>query len=360
MVLEPEHLTQINNLLAKQLGITSSDPCYCGSTKKYLDCCDLQPNFWMSESYFQTLIGFAKHNNFAVKSIPSTFFNNFNHRFLKKFNICANPNCQNGAIGSHIFGESLVRKHFNSEKCQWFLIEDDGIKRLNQAGISNDIKYPIFCGKCDNSLFKSIDVPEHNLSDQNNIHLHLFRCMSFQYQYTRANLALAHQLAFGSVKIMFARQSHTGNFKKNEQINIDHLIMSFVGYKYHTRMIDRLSEICIGNKTSNNLKIYTRVLTVKNPVFAQGILNPKYDLLGDSIKFVKDAGIMYVVLPKDSNSVSITIATIDDEYGTYITQLDSLNSYELKKLVNGFISPKNTQYNLLLSMEYKAHQKSLR
>lgn len=360
MELELEHLMQINNLLVKKVGMQAQDPCFCGSVAIHKNCCAQNQNFWINDVYFEKLIGFAKHNNFFVKSIPSTFLKDFNNKFLNRFNICANPKCNNSAIGSHIFGESLVRKYFNNGKCQWYLINDDGIKTLCSVGISNDIKYPIFCNNCDNAIFRNIDKPDHGVTDTSNQLLHLFRCMSFQYQFTRTNLALAHQLAFGSVKIIFARQNHTGNFKKNEKINIDHLIMSFVGYKYHFQKLKELSEICIDNKTSNKLRLFTRVIDVKNPVFAQGVLNPRYDLNGKKIEFINDAGIIYVVLPNGSGNVCITVATLDDEYHEYIKQLDLINDYDLKKLVNGYIQPKNTQYNLLLSMEHMSHQKALR
>ncbi|MCU0678225.1 MAG: hypothetical protein MUF19_01400 [Candidatus Pacebacteria bacterium] len=359
MELELGHLEQINNILIRKLSVTPNDPCYCGSSKIHAECCAIQPNFWISKTYFEKVIGFAKHNNFFVKSIPSTFLNDFNTKFYNKFSVCANPECNNPSIGSHIFGESLIRKHFNGNKCKWYLIDDNKTKVLCEAGISNDIKYPIFCEDCDNDLFKVIDAPGHSISDNKNITLHLLRCMSFQFQFTRTNLAMAHQLAFGSTIIALARQNHTG-IKKDEQINIDHLILSFVNYKYHSRITKRLLDICINHKTTDKVVLYTRVISVKEQVFAQGILNPKQDLIGNNINFVNDASIMYVVLPKDITSVSITIATLDNEYHEYIEQLNSLNEYDFKKLINSYISPKHTQYNLLLSPDHKAHQKVLR
>jgi len=360
MKLTAEHLLQINNILIRKLGVESKDLCFCGSVEIHENCCAHKANFWISDAYFEKLVGYAKHNNFFVSTIPSVFLNDFNKKYQKQFNRCANPECLKPSIGSHVFGESLVRKHFDSDKCQWYMINDSRIKTLCSAGVRNDIKYPIFCGSCDNTLFKDIDLPEHSVTDNKNIFLHLFRCMSFQYQFTRENLALAHQLAFGSVKIAFERQKHTKNFRKNEQININHLVMSYVGYKYHYEKINQLWKIYkTDTKSATNLRLHNRVIGVKEPIFAQGVLNPKVDLKGEKINFVNPAGIIYVVLPMNNNFASITIATLDDEYYDYIEQLNSTNDYVFKKLTNGFIAQKNSQYNLLLSPTHKLHQKAL-
>jgi hypothetical protein len=361
MKLEQEHLHKINSILARKINAEESNPCFCGSGKLFTDCCRKQPNFWVDDTYLDKVIAYAKYNAFSGGKIPTVFLNDFYTKFFKRFGVCANPQCNNKAIGSHVFGESLIRKYFGRGKCQWYVVDDHNNKNLVSAGVSSDLKYPIFCQTCDNKLFKEIDKPDHDVTDVKNILKHIVRCMAFQYQFTRTSLSLAHQLTYGSIKIIFARQEYTGVFKKNEQINLDYVIRAYIYFKFHNEKMDQLwSMYEADNLDQNLLKIHSRFLSAKEVIFAQGIKSPIINLDGSRREPPDPSGVFFMVMPKDEQNVYVTFATLDENYYDYIDQLQYANDYKVKSVVNQMTQYKDTPYGLLLSNAHQNHQKALR
>lgn len=348
--MEKEDVQKINNILISKLKIKDNDPCFCGSGLIFSDCCKKETRFWLSQKFVDKIIRYAKANNFKIDNIPMSFLKEYEIEFLKIFNKCSNPACNNKCIGSHIFGRSLIRKYFEDTFCQWFEINDNGIKQLIKIGISNDIKYPIFCSICDNNIFKSIDNIDHDLLDTDNQLLHLVRIISFQYQYTRTQLALSHQLVFSIVPISSARRSFKNEQTKNETINLTWFHKNFIRYKHQKELLDFLWEI-LNNKTK--YKIYSRVISSDNIIFSNGIINPQYDLSNKKMTFTKQASILYLTLPISKNEIIIISYSYNNEYDDYIKQLYLSNDYKFKKTINSFLSYLNTPYSIMLDSNFK-------
>ena len=354
-----EDIEKINKIfLIKNTKIVDEDPCFCGSGLLFLDCCKKEAKFWISDKFLNKVIGYAKANAFNVSSIPTSFLNEYNKEFQKKFDICANPDCHNKCIGSHIFGKSLVKKNFTDTKCKGFEIDDNGKKQLVQIGTNNDMKYPIFCSSCDNKVFKEIDEIDHDLLDKDNQFLHFLRSMSFQYQFLRSQLAFSHQLVFAYPAIASARSLYRNDQRKEEKIDLTWFIENFIRYKYQRKLLRSLWDIYNGN-TEKKFSLHVRAITTDNMLFANGIINPQFDLQNKKVIFEKEASILYIALPLSKEKLFIMTFTQDKEYIQYLDQLYGSNDYKFKKIINSYLAPLNTSYSIFLHSNYEINSQAL-
>ncbi len=357
--MKKEDIEKINSIfLTKHTKIIDEDPCFCGSGLLFLDCCKKEAKFWISDKFLNKVIGYAKANAFNVSNIPTSFMYEYNEEFQKKFDVCANLDCGNKCIGSHIFGRSLVKKHFSNTKCKGFEIDNNGKKQLVEIGTNNDMKYPIFCSNCDDRIFKEIDKNDHDLLNKDNQFLHFLRSMSFQYQFLRSQLAFSHQLVFAYPAIASARSIYNNDQKKEEKIDLTWFVENFIRYKYQRKLLRSLWNIYNGS-TEKNFFVHTRAVITENILFANGIINPQLDLQNKKIIFKKHASILYVILPLSDKQLLVMTFTQDEEYIQYLEQLYKSNDYKFKKTINTYLSPLNTLYSIFLHSNYKASPQTL-
>ncbi len=362
MELTNDDLEKINNLLVKQTNIHSEELCFCGSGKNYRVCCAQKPNYWLPDEYLSKLIGFAKNKNFYISgAMPTTFLSQLESFFGDKFNICATPGCLNKCIYSHIFGKALLEKYFDSDMCKWYAINDNGTKELLPAGIKKEIGYKIFCSTCDNDIFKPIDDTDHDPSNLKNQLLHIFRVLAYQHQFNRAHLAFAHQIIFAKPSIETARKEHTG-ITKTVDITIHLKVFkdAYTRYKFTSNELEKLWEFISEKPDSASFSVISRVIQSKEPLFAQGIENPQYDLSGKKIEFLEHAAIVYVVFPLDGKRVQVIFASRNHEYINLITQLKTVNEYSLKKFISPMLEKKNSPRSVFVGVNKKSYQKILR
>jgi len=363
MDLTNEDKEKVNGLLIKQTGIKVGDLCFCGSGKNYETCCDRKPSYWLTDEYLNKLISFSKNKNFHISNaFPTTFLSQLELVFSEQFDICAIPGCLNKCIHSHIFGKALLEKYFDSNVCKWYAINDYGIKELVPVGIKKEIGYKIFCSSCDNDIFKPIDDTSHDISNLNNQLLHIFRVLAYQHQFNRAHLAFAHQIIFAKPAIETAREKHTGVKPLSVDIS-NHLKVftdSFIRYKLTHYELNKLWGF-INNKNDHaSFTVASRIIRSKEVFFAQGIENPKYDLLGNKIEFTEYASIIYVVFPVNKNHVQIITTSCHVDYSSLIVQFKYVNDYSIKKFINLLLEKKNSPRNVLVGINKKQYQKILR
>ncbi len=288
-----------------------------------------------------------------------TFISKMESDFQNKFSFCAAPGCTKETIRSHIFGEALLKKYFNSNKCGWYIIDDEGSKKLSLAGINNEIGYHVFCKECDNNLFRPIDDVHHNINNQNNVLLHFFRVAAYQYQFSRLHLAMAQQIIYATPSITKLRIRHTGVDSKDNIISLDHFIHGYIRYVFKHDLLMKIWAI-IKNGNHDSLITISRVVKTKDIFFAQGILNPKTDLLKQKIIFEDHAAIIYYILPHNSDHIQVNISTHNSEYCDLLKQLKDVNDYKFKKYIGNFLEKRDTPRNSFVSPETKSFQKILR
>jgi hypothetical protein len=360
MKLSLDHLQKINGILVKNTGVVNESLCFCGSGAKYGICCVKKVNFWLTDEYIKTLINFAKSRNFNVDNIPITFLSKIELAFQNQFNICATPGCTKKAINSHVFGKALIEKHFNSKKCQWYAIRDNGKKELIPAGINEEIGYKIFCHDCDNNIFKQIDDVNHNIEDPINQLTHIFRAVAYQHQFNRVHLALAHQVVYVTPIVTEAKNNHTDVQVKNRDIDLTHFQESYIRYQFTYGELQKLMGILKSKEDLESIPILNKIVSSRDPFFAQGIEDPKRDLSNKRIVFSSPAAISYVVLAYDSEHIQVIISTLNKEYSGLLGQLNSANEYRFKKFVSTLIEKKNTLRSVLVGINKKSSQRILR
>jgi len=353
--------TLISSVVSKRCPLTLESPCICGSEKTRADCCLQSPNYWISEKYLNRILGFAKKHHFNVTNgIPNSFIKEFESSFQRKFDVCAIPECKGKCINSHVFGKSVLKKYFQDNFCQWFVIDDDNKKVWSKVGIQSELGFSIFCKDCDNNFFKYIDNPGHDLANIKNQFLHTFRSLAYQYQYNRTALAMAHQIAIASISMTFERNEFLSRSVQSEEIVITHLVESYVRYTLTKSDMIKLYQIYLSGKfDSLGSNSVIRKIKAKDMFFAQGIENPKVDLFGKEILIDKDSAFVYTILTDETGFMSLIAFTLYDEYKPIIQQISNASEYKCKKFFEEIIAKKNTPRGLLVNLDFKQHRRIL-
>ena len=362
--LTSKELLEINKWLIKSAELSDNARCFCGAGTNFSDCCKNKPNFWISDSYVKSLIGFIKSQNWNVTTDKIISFlvgrNGFENYYLKSYDLCARPDCVNSTTrNSHVYGKKHIEKHLKDTNCKINNPYKTNYDYFSSVGIKKEITFRIFCENCDHDIFASIDNPNHDIRSGKNILLHLLRTQAYQYQYTRRDLALSHQFVLG-IKGIIETERYKSIGQRDTVLSGDWFIANNIRYQYQSELRNKLWGL-YQNKTSS-LKIpqvYTREVKTKQVLFASGIVNPSHDLSKNIILFNKEASIFYYIIPNDNLGVSVTIASFDEEYKDMIDQLANVNDYVFKKYFNHLITMSSMPLSIILPDSFKVTNKIL-
>jgi hypothetical protein len=362
-----KQLKKIDSLIAGKISkrclLSEDDLCFCGSTKNRAICCLQSTNYWLTKKSLDRIIGFAKYRNFNVSknTLPKTFLKELETDFQNKYSVCAMPNCDKPCIKSHVFGKALVKKYFNSDYCKWSVINDNGVKKWTQAGIDSEIGYQIFCSECDDNLFRDIDDVNHDLNNTQNQLLHILRTLAYQYQFNRTQLGLAHQIAFATIPMFLERNNHLSTETKEKTIDVSHLTRCYVRYCLTESYLKEMNRILKAEEFDNgSYWLISRKIKTRDSFFAQGIENPKIDVLGNKVVLKKDCGFIYCILPSNDNEVQLIAISFCDEYKVLLKQLNSSSEYKCRRFISKLIEKKNSPRGVLVKVDTKEHQKIFR
>jgi len=353
----------IANRVSKRCELKHDSPCFCGSTKTRGECCLIETNYWLSKKFLNEIIGFAKHHNFNVSKgiMPNKFIKNLESSFQKKFNICAIPGCNRPCINSHVFGKALLHDHFQNSFCNWVVIDDRGVKKWSQVGIDSEIGYKIFCAECDNSFFQDIDNLKQEINNKKNQLLHIFRSLAYQHQFNRTAMAIAHQIAIAYIPVSFERNKFLNTKVTHEQIDITHLVECYIRYALTKIDLFKVYKILQSDRFDRIEKhLISRKIFTKKGFFAQGIENPKIDVLGNNVELKRDSAIIYNITPIDDKSLSLIVFSLYDEYNPLLNQIQDCNEYKCKKYFSNLIEKKNSPRGVLVNKNMKENEKILR
>lgn len=350
-----KELMDINNILINKTSISDSSPCYCGNNKKFSNCCKIKSNHWSANTNFNNkVVDFLKSKNWNHITKQEILFllPEFQKYYLESLYMCSRPGCTNKpTINSHVYGKKHIEKYLLTSQCKIHNSYSNSINYFDKTNTGKPITYRIFCKKCE-QLFKDIDNQDHDIINEYNCFLHFLRTQSYQYQITRFDLAFAHQFILSTKAIIeIERQKTIG--KTDITIDCDWFLKNNIRYQHQTILRDKFWNILENNIEKNKIPyIYTRCFPVKKVLFASGIYNPSHDLNGVKIIFKENASFFYFVIPKNTRSICMAIASFDKEYQEMIKQVANLNDYDFKKYINHLISFCSLPLNLILQDSY--------
>jgi len=349
-----KELSDINYVLVEHTKLDDTSPCFCGTRKLFSDCCKTKPNFWISNTYVESLTKFAKSQNWNVTKDKMVSFlvgkNGFEGNYLATHDVCARPDCDNKiTCNSHVYGKRHIEKYLEDLKCKihnpYVLSED----YFSKVGTKREITFRIFCSSCDSSIFSNIDDPDHDIFNDKNIFLHLLRTQSYQYQYVRQDLALSHQLFL----MKFILEEERYKSVERRETDLSRELNSFLicnrRYQIQSELRDKLWSLYKDNEESPKIPfVHSRTLNCDSVFFASGILNPSHDLKKQEIVFQKDSVLFYYVVPSGENNISVTIASFDYEYEVMVEQFASLKDYNFKTYMNHLFSMCSLPLSIIL------------
>ncbi len=175
--LSSKELADINAILVRKTEVSKDSSCFCVSGKKFSSCCRSSPNFWLTDKFKDTLLGFIKSKNWVVDEESVSFiFPTFEKLYLDRLDLCARPNCgSKTTINSHVYGKKHIQGYLNGIKCRIHNPYSTSRNFFNETHTGRELTYRIFCKKCDSELFRNIDNPRQNTKNENNQFLHLLR-----------------------------------------------------------------------------------------------------------------------------------------------------------------------------------------
>jgi hypothetical protein len=157
MMKRRSELISVVGALAKTLKVQRNSLCFCGSGRKFKQCCGSFNND--KPIFLDNALDIA--NNYAISQgrkitgIPSGIWNRFETASLNRF-LCLYPGCTNKPVNCHLIPENLLRSSFGGHCKEYRVVGAQ--PQFGKVGITNAGCLPVFCSGHDDSLFKEIDA----------------------------------------------------------------------------------------------------------------------------------------------------------------------------------------------------------
>lgn len=106
--------------------------------------------------------------------------------------------------------------------------------------------------------------------------------------------------------------------------------------------------------------LLSRKIFTKKGFFAQGIENPKTDVLGNHIEIKQDSAIIYNIMPIDAKSINLIVFTLCCEYLPLLKQIQDCNEYKCKKYLSYLLESKNSPRGVVVDINVRENEKIFR
>jgi hypothetical protein len=278
-------LTSVIGALAKTLKVQRNSLCFCGSARKFKQCCGSFNND--KPIFLDTALDIA--NNYAiaqgrkVTGIPSGIWNKFETASLNRF-LCLYLGCTNKPVNCHLIPENILRRNFGGHCKEYRLVGKQ--PQFGKVGISNAGCLPVFCSHHDDSLFKQIDALTIDHISKEQEFLIGLKSIAFSLRKTQYLIGIDSQV---EIFLPFILSDVNKNKPpRHTVISIDHLQEQYVRF---TVAYD-LYEECISAQKAGQCDFFSstyRDIPYNGLVFASTPTTIPYDLKGQKINNSTDA-----------------------------------------------------------------------
>jgi SEC-C motif len=275
-------LTSVIAALAKTLKVQRNSLCFCGSARKFKQCCGSCNND--KPIFLGNALDIA--NNYAISQgrevtgIPTGIWNRFETASLNRF-LCLYPGCTNKPVNCHLIPENILRSSFGGHCKEFRLVGKQ--PEFGKVGITNAGCLPVFCSHHDDSLFRRIDsLTMDHISKEQEFLIGL-KAIAFSLRKIQYLIGIDSQIEIFRPFIL-----KDVNNNRHMVISIDHLHEQYIRFiaQYN------LFEECISAHKAIQLDFFSsayRDIPYNGLVFASTLTTIPYDLKGQKINKTGDA-----------------------------------------------------------------------
>ena len=328
------HDKQIFKTIVSAMKIKSYDLCFCGSGKKYKNCCDKKngESIVFTKKAFENVLKYKKSQGNKIQKIPQGLFKQFSESSLNRFR-CLYPNCTNLTISCHLIPENILRTNFD-DHCLESKPQDESNKSVftktgtGQAGTS-----PVFCTKHDNDLFQQIDELNINFKDQEHLFLLAFKSIAFSLRNVQYLMGIDSQVEVFRPILFLDNQKDISKGSHVELQISKHTSEQYLRMKI-TNDVFKESVKILEKKKYQEFSYFYRSFDYSGKIFFSSFINPLFDLNGKRINDSKTPINMTINIFTKDNKIHILLACPSKSKKLYNNLLKQLKEVDPKGLIN--------------------------
>lgn len=272
------YIKQVVPILAKKMNIKEDSFCFCGSGKKYSDCCLQKSDDELScyENIFDNAVKYRYSQGGTITGIPLGIFQQFEKKSSERLT-CLYPDCHDKPISCHLIPKNILKACFGNH-CKEFKLQDDILgEQLIKIGINDAGALSVFCPKHDNSLFSEIDTLKINFSCKKQLFLLAFKAISFSLRKTQCLLGIDSQVELFRPKLILENPNSTIQKGTNVEIDISRLHEQYLRFNTAYSVFIKAEE-AFRRQNWDFFSYFHSSIDYPNSIFFAGFINLSHDL----------------------------------------------------------------------------------
>jgi len=328
-------------LMASKMNVGDNSLCFCGSGKKYRECCNNKSgeDLFFSEEIFEKALRYKNSQGGRIEGIPKLLWNQYRDSSQKKLP-CLYPSCSEKTVSCHSTPENILRSCFGGH-CLEYLPQDClAESHFERIGVNKAGTLPVFCSNHDSSLFKKIDPMEIDCSDKEQLFMLAFKAIVFSLRNSQYLLGVDNQIQYFNIIKAVSQNINNAN---GEQvvIELDFLQKKYRGFVVLSYFFEKLISV-LSIRDWDFFSHFYRSIDYSGNIFFTGFCNPSHDL--ENVRVNKKGipiGMTCNVFTKDSR-LHVYLACPDGEskeaYLPFFEQMENISDSTFVDVINNILT----------------------
>lgn len=277
------HAKQIFKAIVSAMKIKSYNLCFCGSGKKYKNCCDRKDgrSIIFTKNAFEKVLKYKEAQKGEIQQIPQGLFKIFSEASLNRF-CCLYPNCNKQTISCHSIPKNILMTNFGSHCLESKPQDGQNRSVFVKTGIGQAGTLPVFCTKHDNDIFQEIDKLDIDFENEEHLFLLAFKTIAFSLRNVQYLMGIDSQVEIFRPILFLENQK---NIKKESRVKLQipkHTSEQYLRLKITTDVFKEAVKI-LEKKEYQKFLYFYRSFEYSGRIFFSSFINPLYDLEGKRI-----------------------------------------------------------------------------
>lgn len=348
-------ITDVANIISRKLGSIYHNPCFCGSGKNHIKCCQKKIGadlFKLSQNDLDKIVKYKDSlPNKQIELLPAGLFEPLLNSIINKLP-CLIPKCSDAPINSHLYPANKLIKVFGAH-CYEKSYENKWIKKgcQNQAGTKR-----VFCANCDNNYFVSIDNLNFINFTEKELFLLTFKSLAFTLRKIQIMLGVDTQVELLRPFLMTQKINPYVNKKTEYQINLNKLQNQYIGYCITYKIYKSAYKAYLREDWSF-FNYHSKSIKYTKGIFWSSYMNPLFDINGNKINTGGEVISMGCNIISDGKNLHTLIATprgkCSQLYTPFIQQIFNSTRDNFLLNLNNYLLAKSVDDPLLLLKQHK-------
>jgi hypothetical protein len=324
--------------IAKQLKIGRSSPCFCGSGKKWKNCCGLHPDQdpIFLEAALKTARAYKKSQG-IITALPVGIWRAFERASLNRFK-CLYPGCPEKPVNCHLVPENVLRSYYGGH-CKEYGMQDTLGLNFVRTGIREAGGLPVFCNHHDNDLFKKIDQLQIPPGTKEQYFLFALKASAFSLRKCQYLLGIDSQVEI--IRPFLIQEELHPATGSHFTIDISHLQEQYTRFVANLDFYKSAIDAYLSQSWDDYLTLH-RILPSTTPIFGGALLNPSQDLKLRKINSSSEAIMMgcSIFTAQDGTHILLSCpkGASQNLYREFLQQLELADEQIFVTVINNFLT----------------------